>query len=69
MDKYGFYTGQIFDAFHQNKIGVILDFVPVHFALDDHGLANYDGTALYEYPHHDVVSANGEAAILCIPAV
>lgn len=45
---------RMIDKFHQNKIGVILDFVPVHFALDDYGLANYDGTALYEYPHHDV---------------
>ena len=34
--------------------GVILDFVPVHFAVDDYALANYDGTALYEYPHSDV---------------
>ncbi len=39
------------DACHQNSIGVIMDFVPVHFAVDDYGLANYDGTALYEYPH------------------
>lgn len=39
---------------HQNDIGVIMDFVPVHFAVDDYALWNYDGTALYEYPHHDV---------------
>lgn len=39
---------------HENDIGVILDFVPVHFAVDDYALANYDGTALYEYPHSDV---------------
>lgn len=39
------------DACHQNGIGVIMDFVPVHFALDDYALAHYDGTALYEYPH------------------
>ncbi len=39
------------DQCHQNGIGVIMDFVPVHFALDDYGLAKYDGTALYEYPH------------------
>ena len=39
---------------HQKDIGVILDFVPVHFAVDAYALANYDGTALYEYPHHDV---------------
>ena len=39
------------DRCHENDIGVILDFVPVHFAVDE---ANYDGTALYEYPHSDV---------------
>ncbi len=39
---------------HQNNIGVILDFVPVHFALDDYALKNYDGTALYEYPHSSI---------------
>lgn len=42
------------DQCHQNDIGVILDFVPVHFAVDGYALANYDGTSLYEYPHHDV---------------
>ncbi len=31
-----------------------MDFVPVHFAVDDYALWNYDGTALYEYPHSDV---------------
>lgn len=39
---------------HKNGIGVILDFVPVHFAVDDYALANYDGKPLYEYPHADV---------------
>ena len=42
------------DVLHQNKIGAILDFVPVHFAIDDYGLARYDGTYLYEYPSNDV---------------
>ena len=42
------------DLCHQNQIGVLLDFVPVHFAVDDYALWNYDGTALYEYPHRDV---------------
>lgn len=42
------------DACHKNEIGIILDFVPVHFAVDGYALANYDGTALYEYPHSDV---------------
>lgn len=39
---------------HEMGVGVLLDFVPVHFALDDYGLKQYDGTALYEYPHADV---------------
>lgn len=42
------------DRLHQAEIGVILDFVPVHFAVDGYGLADYDGTALYEYPNQDV---------------
>lgn len=44
----------LIDRLHQNGIGVILDFVPVHFAVDTYGLAKYDGSALYEYPHNDV---------------
>ncbi len=35
---------------HMNDIGVILDFVPVHFVRDAFGLASFDGTPLYEYP-------------------
>ena len=42
------------DACHQNEIGVLLDFVPVHFAVDGYGLKNYDGTPLYEYPNNAV---------------
>lgn len=42
------------DILHHNDIGVIMDFVPVHFAVDAYALAKFDGTALYEYPHKDV---------------
>lgn len=45
---------QLIDTLHQNGIGVLLDFVPVHFAVDPYGLAQYDGSALYGFPHQDV---------------
>ncbi len=54
--RYGDAKGlmKLIDMCHQNNIGVILDFIPVHFAVDGHGLAEFDGTALYEYPHMDI---------------
>lgn len=55
------------DRCHQADIGVILDFVPVHFAVDDYALWNYDGTPLYEYPAGMWAAVSGAAAISCTP--
>lgn len=38
------------DQCHLAGIGVVLDWVPAHFPSDDHGLANFDGTALFNDP-------------------
>ena len=46
-DPAGF--GRFLDACQAQGIGVILDWVPAHFPSDAHGLAQFDGTALYEY--------------------
>jgi 1,4-alpha-glucan branching enzyme len=42
---------RLVDAFHQAGIGVILDWVPGHFATDEWALARFDGTPLYEDPN------------------
>src|SRR5262249_10640017 len=38
------------DTLHRRGLGVILDWVPAHFARDAHGLCLFDGSALYEHP-------------------
>ena len=39
----------LIDYLHQHDIGVLLDWVPSHFATDAHGLERFDGTHLYEH--------------------
>jgi 1,4-alpha-glucan branching enzyme len=39
----------LIDILHENGFGIIMDWVPSHFAVDMHGLVNFDGTALYEH--------------------
>ena len=41
--------GKFVDACHEAGLGIILDWVPAHFPTDAHGLAQFDGTPLYEH--------------------
>ena len=54
--RYGTATDlkSLINACHKNNIGVLMDFVPVHFAVDSFALANYDGEPLYEYSYDDI---------------
>ncbi|MDE2437531.1 MAG: 1,4-alpha-glucan branching enzyme, partial [Sphingomonadales bacterium] len=46
-DPQGF--ARFVDGAHRAGIGVLIDWVPAHFPTDEHGLAHFDGTALYEH--------------------
>ncbi len=49
--RYGtpYQFAQFVEKMHKAGIGVILDFVPVHFAIDNFGLEKFDGSCVYEY--------------------
>ena len=47
------------EKMHANNIGVIMDFVPVHFAIDSFGLEKFDGSCVYEYSNEHEFSEWG----------
>ncbi len=59
--RYGnpFQLMSLVDRLHQAGIGAIIDFAPVHFAIDKFGLCKFDGTYLYEYSNSIRVSPWG----------
>ena len=59
--RYGnpFQLMSFIDRLHAAGIGAILDFAPVHFAVDQYSLAEFDGTYLYEYSNEYRVSPWG----------
>ena len=50
---------QFVEKMHKAGIGVIMDFVPVHFALDPFGLEKFDGSCVYEYSNEHEFSQWG----------
>ena len=59
--RYGnpFQLMSLIDRLHQNGIGIILDFAPVHFATDSWALEKYDGSNLFEYSNELRISPWG----------
>ena len=54
--RYGTAEGlkKLVDICHKNNIAVIMDFIPVHFAVDGYALAQFDGTPTYESQFKDI---------------